>query len=181
MTRPLASSLAALAITITACTSPPVQPSPTLTPFTVTEPTTTTTTLPAEVAVSRFRECLVSRGIDIVEIPFDAYGRPRFDLVLARVDFSDPSNVEALAECRDHVQGGPLNLTDVPELHKEVMRRLQGFVTCVRERGIDDFPDPVAGFNGFGSPFPTDQIPYEDPDLPAAVEVCRTQLIRLSP
>ena len=183
MTRSLARSSAALAIVLAACAGPVVQPSPTLTEVTATEPApvTTTTALPVEVVVGGFRACLAERGVEIEEIPLDAQGRPRLDLVLAGVDFSDPANLDALAACRDRLVGGVLDLSDSPELRQEVVALLETFASCVRDRGVEAFPDPVTGYAGVGAPFPPDSIPYEDPDLSAAVEQCRTRLIRPVP
>jgi len=38
---------------------------------------------------------------------------------------------------------------------------------------VEDFPDPVPGFDGVGSPFPNSRIPWTDPDLPDAMAACR--------
>ncbi len=169
-----------LTLTVTACTNAVVEPSPTLPPVTVTQPppATTTITSPVEAAVDRFRDCLVDRGVEIEEIPLDAYGRPRFDLVLGEIDFSDPANVSALAECRDPLAGGALDLSLTPGLRNEVMERLEAFASCVRARGVEGFPDPISNYDGTGSPFSVDLIPYGDPELSVAVEVCRTRLVR---
>jgi hypothetical protein len=43
--------------------------------------------------------------------------------------------------------------------------------------GVEDFPDPVPGFSGIGSPFPVAEIPYSDPGFATAVSACREALL----
>jgi len=50
-----------------------------------------------------FRNCLVANGIDIEPIPLDAQGRPRLELVMRDIDFSDPVSVDALTACSEHL------------------------------------------------------------------------------
>jgi hypothetical protein len=49
------------------------------------------------------------------------------------------------------------------------------------EHGVEDFPDPVPGFIGIGSPFPVAEIPYSDPAFAAAVTACRQALLEALP
>ena len=179
MNRRLVSLLTASVVLLSACAVAADGPSPTLPPVTITEASIapTTTTLPVEVALTRFRECLTNQGLEIEEILLDARGRPRFDLMFIGVDFSDPASVDALAFCRGLVVGSSLDLSDSPELRSEVIALLGEFAACVRERGVENFPDPAPNFDGTGSPFATEEIPYDDPDLASAVEICRTRLV----
>jgi hypothetical protein len=43
--------------------------------------------------------------------------------------------------------------------------------------GVEDFPDPVPGFIGIGSPYPIAEIPYSDPGFASAVTACRAALL----
>jgi hypothetical protein len=51
----------------------------------------------------------------------------------------------------------------------------------MRDLGVEDFPDPVPGFIGIGSPFPVAEIPYSDPGFADAVAVCREALLEALP
>lgn len=167
----------ALALLTAACTAAPRQPSPTSPVSTTTTVSrTTTTTLSAEDATTRFRSCLVDSGVPIDEIPLDSEGRPRLELALAGVDFSDPDAVEALTACSEYLAAGALDLSMWPQLQRDVQDRLAEFSDCVRTHGVAGFPDPVSSFTGVGGPFPLDEIPYDDPDLETAVASCRIRL-----
>lgn len=123
-----------------------------------------------------FRDCLVASGLDIEPIPFDAQGRPRLELVMRDVDFSDPVAVSALAACSELLETGALVLTETPILAEAVVELLDEFSVCVRSRGVPEFPDPIPNYNGIGGPYPVAEIPYADPDLADAVDVCKTRL-----
>ena len=43
----------------------------------------------------------------------------------------------------------------------------------MRNEGLDTFPDPVPGFTGAGSPFPLEQIPFNDPAFGEATLACQ--------
>lgn len=174
--RRLAVAVVALAALV-GCASGTLTPSPTLPePTTTTIPGPTTTTLSAAAGANRFEACLRTNGLDIPAIPFDAQGRMRLELVLARVDFSTEENIAALDTCAHHLTAGPLALDGTPLINEAVNQMLVRFTECVRGRGVADFPDPVPGFNGVGSPFPTDRIPFHNPVLPEAVDVCRERM-----
>jgi hypothetical protein len=136
----------------------------------------TATTITAAEGAERFRECLGDHGISVEPIPMDGVGRPRLDLVLRGVDFTVPDVAETLDTCAVHLITGALDLTDSPLISSGVLARLTEFGDCVRARGVPDFPAMVGGFYGIGPPFPIEDIPYDDPDLPAAVEGCRQAL-----
>jgi hypothetical protein len=111
-------------------------------------------------------------GVDLAPIPFDAQGRPRLDLVMRGIDTDDPSVVSALDRCSIHLITGALSLTGSPVIEDGVLAALDDFAACMRVRGVPAFPDVVRGFNGVGSPFPVEEIPYDDPDLGPAARVC---------
>jgi len=162
-------------VAVVGCATPGLAPSPTIPePTTTTIPGPTTTTISAAAGAVRFEACLRTNGLDIPAIPFDAQGRMRLELVLVRVDFSTPANSAALDECAWHLTTGPLALDGSPLIGEAVTEMLTAFSVCVRSRGVPDFPDPVDGFNGVGAPF--ERIPFHDPDLPVAVDICRARM-----
>lgn len=165
-------------LAVAGCSGAGTRPSPTvpLVVTTTTAPVTTTTTIETSVAVAAYEACLEENGIDIEAVPFDAMGRPRLELVMRQVDFSDPESLEALTTCAGHLSTGALDLRDTPELWEDVGRLLAEFSECVRSRGVPTFPDPVPAFAGVGAPFRDVEIPYDDPDLGAAVDVCAERL-----
>ena len=160
------------------CTPDSDEPSATGAPATTTTtPPTTTTTVLSNVAVEAFRTCLADRGIVIEEIPLDATGHPRLDLVMATLDFGDPATAEAVSVCSEHLETGALDLGDDDVLRQAILGQLQEFSHCMVDLGVEDFPDPVPGFTGVGSPFPVAEIPYSDPGFATAVTACRETLL----
>jgi len=67
---------------------------------------------------------------------------------------------------------GALDLGYDADYRDAVVGQLAAFSRCLRARGVEDFPDPIPGFIGIGSPYPGAEIPYNDPDLPDAVIRC---------
>jgi hypothetical protein len=143
-------------------------------------PTTTVTVL-SDVAVEEFRSCLADRGIVIEEVPIDATGHPRLDLVMVTLDFSDPATADAVSACSEHLETGALDIGEDDVLREQILAQLQAFSRCMVEHGVEDFPDPVPGFIGIGSPFPVAEIPYSDPAFAAAVTACRQALLEALP
>ncbi|MGB7858912.1 MAG: hypothetical protein WBM90_00255 [Acidimicrobiia bacterium] len=164
-------------VVLGACTADGTGSSPTVesTPGTTIATTTTTTAVSAE-AAEEFRSCLAEQGIDIDVIRFDAQGRPRLDLALINVDFSDPASSDAVTACSELLSTGALDLSKAPVMRTAVQALLAEFSVCVRAHGVPDFPDPVPGFGGIGAPFPAAEIPFSDPSLEEAVSTCRGRL-----
>lgn len=124
-----------------------------------------------------FRNCLAANGVDIDPIELDAKGRPRLDQALSGLDLGSDDSAAAMAACADILGSGALNLSQGDILRWAVVERLDAFADCVRRNGVGEFPDPIPGFSGVGSPFPAAEIPYEHPGLGAAVEICRAQIL----
>ena len=142
-----------------------------------TTPTTTSTTTITGVAVEEFRSCLAEHDVDIEEVPLDATGRPRLDLVILSVDFGDPEVADALAVCSASLNTGALDLGGDEELRHDVNEELMEFSKCMRANGVEDFPDPVPGFAGVGAPFAVAEIPYGDAELASASAACRASVL----
>ncbi|MCZ6504585.1 MAG: hypothetical protein O6834_01200 [Actinobacteria bacterium] len=173
----LPTAVAVLAYTMAACSVTSEGSSPTVAtvpPTTI--PVTTTSTVATLEATEMFRDCLVANGIDIEPIPLDAQGRPRLELVMRDIDFSDADSVSALSVCSSHLGTGALELTQNPILQSAVVDLLEEFSDCVRSRGVSEFPDPIPEYRGIGGPYPLAEIPYADPDLSDAVNACMSRL-----
>ncbi|HUG33011.1 MAG TPA: hypothetical protein VMM14_08990 [Acidimicrobiia bacterium] len=134
---------------------------------------TTTTTLSLEASLGAFRDCMAERDVPVGEIPLDGLGRPRMADVLSGLDLGSRTVLEALEDCGVFLSVGALALAPDPELRELVQAQLEAFSMCVRAEGVSDFPDPVGGFDGVGSPYPTNRIPWTDPLLAGAVATCR--------
>jgi len=173
--RPLAAAIG-LTLALAGCVADADGPSPT-DPHGFTTTTAlrvATTTISTEIGLDRYRDCMASEGVVIGEIPRDGLGRPRIALALTDVDLSDRAVVDALETCGHHLASGALDSSSDPKLRDLVQDRLETFAECVRLEGVDDYPDPVPGFDGRGSPFPVNRVPWHDPLLPGAVAHCRT-------
>ena len=169
-------------VMVAACTPGPDVPSATAPPATTTTlPPTTTVTVMSDVAVDEFRSCLADRGLEIEEVPLDATGHPRLDLVMVTLDVSDPATADAVSTCSELLETGALDFGDDDVLRQQILEQLQEFSRCMVELGVEDFPDPVPGFVGVGSPFPVAEIPYSDPGFTTAVTACRQVLLEALP
>lgn len=164
-----------LALVLTACAAGATGPSPTDPhSFDLTTTGTATTTTPGvEEALGSFRECLDAEGVQIPRVGLNGLGRPRMADALSGLDLSDRQVLDALESCGHHLSSGSLDLRVDPELARLVRETLREFAECVRLEGVADYPDPIPGFDGVGSPFPVEDIPWSEPDLTAAVENCR--------
>ena len=169
--------LTAALLFVAACTSDPDSSSPTdpTIPLT-TIPATTTTTVAQVEALDEFRACLSEDDVTIEPITLDGQGRPRLDLAMSGLDFTDAAVIAALSRCSELLAAGALDLTDAVLIGDQVVSVLTQFSECVRSQGVPDFPDPIPGFIGIGGPYPVAEIPYADPDLETAVAECRRRI-----
>lgn len=168
---------------ISGCVAAADGPSPT-DPLGVTTTSTipsTTTTVTLEEGLDDYRECLSQRGITVGEIGIDARGRPQMAAAMDGLDFTDRNVLEALSECGPELATGALDLGPDPVLRDLVEAQLGELAECIRRNGVPEYPDPLVGFNGLGSPFPVERIPWTDPDLADAVAVCSSPLGASSP
>lgn len=165
-------------IVVSGCTASPGSTSES---SVLTVTTTTTTTIAGEAAATAYVACLRTEGVEVDDIPIDANGRPMLDAINDQLDYTDPATVEAVSACAGILSEGALDLGFDEDFRQEVVEQLAAFSRCVRARGVDAFPDPVPGFIGIGSPYPVAEIPYDDVDLPAAVEACEKTVFRAFP
>lgn len=165
-------------LVITGCVAGARAPSPT-DPHGITTTTiiaTTSTTVTVEQGLAAYRECLAAEGLTIGEIPIDGLGRPRMAEALSGLDLGDRAVVDALETCGHHLTVGPLRVQPDPEFADLLRVQLNQFAECVRALGVEDYPDPDPDFDGIGSPFPPNRIPWGDPDLQSAVDSCAGEL-----
>ncbi len=135
-------------------------------------PTTTLTTADATAA---FRTCLEDHGVVVPDLPVGATGKPDLGPLAIANDAGSLEFRSALADCATILAAnGVLDPGSDDQLASEVLRQLERFAICMRESGVEEFPDPVDGFAGGGVPFPV--IPMTDPELSAAIEICSSAL-----
>lgn len=173
---------ALLALILGGCVSVAHEPSPTeatgLTTTTI--PGTTTTTIDVVQGLENYRSCLAEAGVDIPEIPLDALGRPRFSWVFAGLSLGVPSNRAAFNTCAADLMAGPLDLSADPDLAEMIGEELDLFSECMRQRGVDSYPDPVQDYDGLGSPFNIRRIPWDHPGLSSAAAACSSRIGQIS-
>lgn len=139
-----------------------------------------TTTQPRptpEEATLQFTECMREEGIDLPDIRIGADGRPLLGDISERVDITSRAFSNALNMCASILaEAGALDLGSDPELQAVIQDQLQSFSACMRENGVEDFPDPVPGFSGTGLPYSFAELPLGDPSFADAVEVCQEEV-----
>ena len=122
-----------------------------------------------------FTACMRDQGVEVPDVPVDADGRPILssDLV-ERVDTESPEFAVAFAGCVPLLTAAsPVDLGADPELQAAVIDSLRRFSVCMRNNGVEEFPDPAPGWDGNGSPYPVaDAFDTSDPDVDAALEEC---------
>ena len=136
-----------------------------------------TTPVLTDQGTEAFRSCLAEQGVEIDVIPLDATDRPRLDLAVEGLDLTDPAITESIAACSPVLETGALDLSSEELLRILVVDQLSAFSQCVRDMGVQSFPDPVPGFSGVGSPYAVAEIPYSDPLFGQAVEICRSRVL----
>lgn len=138
----------------------------------------------------KWTECMRENGIDM---PDPAVNEDGGMLIARRVDppagggasaAADPFGEDfrrAREECGDPPRvGGALTAQDRRELQENALKLAQ----CMREEGINDFPDPDFSSSGPGTgpreaqrmEGPFGGIDLDDPDVQAAFEVCREKM-----
>lgn len=182
MQRTLAAAAVAMML-LAACSSGETDPTTdtiaTLESSTSTTGATTTTEAPSleEVALD-FTECMRDNGIDIPDITFDADGQPVISASLAaEFDLLDAEFQAALNGCRGIFSeaGEGVELQLDPELLAEVTDQLNEYAVCMRDNGVESWPDPLPTFSGTEIPFPMAEMgeAFNDPEFSDALEACQ--------
>jgi hypothetical protein len=91
----------------------------------------------------KFAQCMRDNGVSEFPDP-DASGELTIDGVLngSSLDSNAPAWKEAIAACKDLQPPGFTGDKDVSDEEQEV--RLE-FAQCMRDNGVEDFPDPAKG------------------------------------
>ncbi len=127
-----------------------------------------------EEGLLQFTACMRDNGIDLPDIQVDADGQPILSTgVLEGVDTQSAEFNQAFLACVGILtDAAPVQLGSDPELQAAVQDALRDFSRCMREEGVEGFPDPAPGFDGSGSPYPLTALDTTDPDVDAAFEQC---------
>lgn len=144
-------------------------------------PTTVVRPVDPDVAVAEFVACMGENGVELAIPDGSPPGATISDsavsdqYALASLFAGVEVEPTVLAVAVDRCAGiladvGVLGSADDEAVHGATEHRLEIFAACVRLRGVDGFPDPVEGR------IPADSVPFDDPDLPAAVDACRPTL-----
>lgn len=148
-----------LVVALAACTAPSAS-----TTTVTAAPSSTTTTLPTpEEAVTAFVECLRDAGA------IDADLEGGLEAAASVLDTTDPVVRDAVAGCASFL--GPAQadaLSADPEVRTLVAEQLRLFAECMRENGVEGFPDPADDLA-----FPSESIPFDVPGFDEAMETCR--------
>ncbi len=127
-----------------------------------------------EEGLLRFTACMRDQGVEISDIQVDADGQPILSTdVLEGIDTqSDEFNAAFLACVPILADSAPVQLGSDPELQAAVQDTLRDFSQCMRDNGVDGFPDPAPGYDGSGSPYPLSALDTSDSDVDSAFETC---------
>jgi hypothetical protein len=140
--------------------------------------TTTTTEPPTLEEVSlEFTQCMRDSGVEIPDITFDADGQPVISAALSEeFDLLDTAFQTALSSCRgifaEAGEGVELQLD--PELVAGITDQLTEWAVCMRDNGVEGWPDPLPTFSGTEIPFPMAEMAqaFNDPEFSDAMEAC---------
>lgn len=161
----------ALLVVLAACTAPTAEPA-----TTTTLPPTTTTTVPTPAqAVSSFVNCLRDAGVEVADPDPALPGE--LESVAASLDTTEPAVRSAIAGCANLLAPAQTAVmaTD-PEVRALVAEQLGAFAACMRDNGVEAFPDPVEDLGSGGPPFPVELVPFDADGFEDAMERCRELL-----
>lgn len=90
----------------------------------------------------KFAECMRSNGVRQFPDP-GASGNLTIDGIAngSSLDLGTPAFKQALSACKDLEPGGFMGTKRSPEQQSAALR----FAQCIRENGVNDFPDPANG------------------------------------
>jgi hypothetical protein len=128
----------------------------------------------AREAMLAFAKCMREQGIDMPDPQFDG-GRVTQRGPEERVS---PEKMEkAEGACRKYMEDVEPPETS-PEQQQEMKERALAHAQCMREHGLENFPDPTFDEDG-GAQIrigPGSGLDPEDPDFQAAEKACRDEL-----
>lgn len=168
------SILIALALIGSACTGESASTS-------AAPPTTQATTTSTE-ALPDLASCMADEGLALGELSYTEDGEALLDRIfLADNDLTDPSVKEALDVCFERLQDAGIRVRVAygPLVLQEIVDQLTAYSECMRENGVDGWPDPIEDFDGSQIPFPMGGMAagFADSDYGAANEVCEPLVV----
>ncbi len=131
-------------------------------------------------AVLDVSACLRERGFEVADPTFDDEGNPQLSPELAPgIDLGSDEFLDAFDDCAtvlEEALPNPLASLD-PELEARVRDRLAEYARCMRDNGVETFPDP----RPTGQPFALRDIISlgADADVDSAQEACQSLLQQL--
>ncbi len=135
--------------------------------------TTTIARLAPDEALLAFSACMRENGIELPDIAIGPNGAPLLDpSLIDDIDVQSDEFTEAFTSCLPIIAAsGAFQQTTDPEELAEQRDQLVSFSQCMRDEGIEDFPDP--NLTGL-TPYPISAFSdIGEPDFDAAVEVCQ--------
>lgn len=138
--------------------------------------TTTLARLDPDEALLAFSACMRENGIELPDIAIGPNGAPLLDPSLIEdIDIQSDEFTQAFSSCLPIIAAsGAFQQTADPEQLAEQRDQLVSFSQCMRDEGIEDFPDP--NLTGF-TPYPISAFTdIGDPDFDAAVEICQEDI-----
>jgi hypothetical protein len=134
-------------------------------------PTTSAEPVSDDEARLKFAQCMRENGIDVPDPEPSGGGGMR----IALGEGVDPQKAQAAMEkCRSHLPNGGERM----KLDPEQVENLRKLAQCMRDNGVEDFPDPSADgtvqFGGAGR-----NIDPNDPTVRAALEKCQQYAPRM--
>lgn len=118
-------------------------------------------TLSDQEAAVRFAQCMRDNGIDVADPDPDQEG---FRVQLP--EGTDPEDAKAATEaCKQYMPNGGAP----PKLDPEALEKQRQFSQCMRDNGIEEFPDPR---EDGGMLIEGDQFDTQSPEFKAAEEAC---------
>jgi hypothetical protein len=138
---------------------------------------TTSARLDADLALLEFSQCMRDEGIPLPDIGIDAAGAPILDpALLDTIDVQSDEFADAFEKCQPILaQSEAFSLDLDPALQALIEDQLVEFSQCMRDNGIEDFPDPSSLDSG--PVYPLSVLSrFSEPDFEAAVEVCQRNL-----
>jgi hypothetical protein len=126
-----------------------------------------------EAELQTYAECLRDQGIEVADPVVTEDGEVEWEPI---DDGAGPGGREALSAAMDECGTPPVDLRGGGSgegMSEEAQQAMLEYAQCMRDNGVEDFPDPDT--SGEGAPFP-DSIDRESPEFEEAHEACQDLL-----
>lgn len=138
---------------------------------------TTEARLDADLALLEFSQCMRDEGIPLPDIALDADGAPILDpALLDTIDVQSDDFNDAFEKCQPILaQSEAFSIDLDPALQALIEDQFVAFSQCMRDNGIEDFPDPSS--LDAGPVYPLSVLSrFSEPEFESAVEICQRDL-----